>query len=109
MPLYPPASSIASVASVTSAQVENIFATTTGKVHICSINYGGIGDILDGSPVILNFQKPGGTPVYCTATIASTKGLSPIPGFMLPAGGLEVASNQTVECFVQVFYKLMDS
>lgn len=106
MPLFGRANRIVNIASVTQAtSPATIFATTRGKVNICFIQISGLDDIVDGGPVLVTFHKNGGTPVYLSSICPSTKAAAVVPGFILPAGGLEVSTNQNQAVTVDVFYE----
>lgn len=96
---------VASVASLTSAQAEEIFPTTQGAVHIDSISIGTLTTRIASNIAVINLQKPGGSPVYMTLTITEFKNAQSIPGFILPAGGLEAVSNNASPVSIDVFYE----
>lgn len=97
---------IASTASLTSAQAETIFPTTQGKVHIDFIQVStGATEIPINAPVVVNLQHPSGSPVYMTIVCNEFKSVPTIPGFLLPAGGLQATSNRTTPVSLNVFYE----
>lgn len=90
--------------SVTSAGATAIFPTTEGKVNIGLINYGTDSTDITSTPAVINLQKPGGSPIYMTLVATQFKGSPSIPGFILPAGGLEAVSNSAVPVTFNIYY-----
>lgn len=91
------------------ANVQNtaaeLFPTTQGKVDISHILVSPRAQIVVGSSeTLVTFRHPSDSPTYFTVGLGANSQTSVIPGFELPAGGLEVITSTTVGIDIDVFY-----
>jgi len=97
---------IVRVTGITSAGASTVFASTSGKVKISHIVTRPEGQVTGTTPLIVSYRAPSGTPIYASVFFGLNSATVTIPGFELPAGGMDVTSNLagTPLATAEIFY-----
>lgn len=105
--IMPPKGRVRVAALAQGAAASAIFATTQGKVDIAFVVVSPLNQVAAATPMVISFRHPTDTPVYFTVGIGGNGSSVIIPGFELPAGGMEAivtAGAGGDEVDIDVFY-----
>lgn len=105
--LLPPKGRVRLAALDDGGAAQALFATTQGKVDIAFILVSPLQQVVAATPIVVSFRHPSDSPVYLTVGLGGNTSTVVIPGFELPAGGLEAivtggSGSNTVD--IDLFY-----